>query len=116
MIKKIKDFLFEYDFIWTIPTAFLGFVLFPILGAAVFGDGFAFYPPEFFHAGIYAGLIMMLMTSFTQMGLYFQVPEVYKYYLGDGFNELETWQKASIFLFLFCFLIVCQIVVWATIV
>lgn len=116
MIKKIKEFLFEYDFIWSIPAAFLGFVLFPILGAMIFGAGFAFYPPEFFHAGFYAGLIAILFNSFTQMGIYFNFPEVYQYYLGEGFKELPTWQKACIFLFVFCFLQLLMLVVWATIV
>ena len=116
MIDKIKHFLFEYDFIWSIPLAFLGFIAFPYLGESIFGQGFAFYPPEFFHAGIYSGLIAILLNSFTQMGIYFNFPEIYQYYLGEGFKELPTWQKAFIFLFVYVFFYSVQLIIWATIV
>ena len=83
-MKKVLSFLFEYDFIWSLPVVVLGFVLFPILGTAIFGDGFGFYSPELLHSVIASGLILMSGVSFIQMGMYFQVPEVYKFYLGEG--------------------------------
>lgn len=116
MIDKIKHFLFQFDFVWSIPLAFLGFVAFPYLGEMIFGQGFAFYPPEFFHAGVYAGLITILFNSMTQMGIFFNFPELYEYYLGNGFENLPTWQKAAIFLFVYSFFYVSLLVVWATIV
>jgi len=73
-MKKVIDFLKEYDFVWSIPLAFLGFYLFAYFGESLFGEGFAFYPPSFFHAGIYAGLIVVLFNSFTQMGIYINFP------------------------------------------
>lgn len=116
MISKIKHFLFEFDFVWSIPLAFLGFILFPILGAQIFGDGFAFYPPEFFHAGVYSGLITIMFNSMVQMGIFFNFPVVYDYYLGEGFKELQTWQKAAIFLFIYVFFYASLLIVWGTIV
>lgn len=116
MIDKIKKFLFEFDFVWSIPIAFIGFVLFPIVGQAIFGNGFGFYPPEFFHAAIYTGLITVMINSFTQMGIYFNFPKLYEYYLGDGFEKLPTWQKSVIFLFVYCFFALFQLIIWAIVV
>jgi hypothetical protein len=115
-MDKIKKFLFQFDFIWSIPVAFLGFVAFPYLGEYLFGHGFGFYPPEFFHAGLYAGLVIVLFNSITQMGIYFNFPEIYEYYLGAGFENLPTWQKAVIFLFVYSFYYASLLAVWGTIV
>ena len=115
-MEAVKKFLFQFDFIWSIPLAFLGFVLFPILGQAIFGDGFGFYPPEFFHAGVYSGLITILFNSITQMGIFFNFPELYQYYLGENYQNLPPWLRAVIFLFVYSFFYVSLLVVWATIV
>lgn len=115
-MKKIRSFLFEYDFIWSIPVAFIGFVLFPIIGQAVFGEGFGFYPPEFFHAGVYAGLLGILLNSLTQMFLFFNFPVQYDYYLQSGFEKLEEWQKAALFLFLYVFCFSSLLGIWLAIV
>lgn len=115
-LKKVLDFLREMDFIWSIPVAFLGFYLFAYYGESIFGEGFAFYPPSFFHAGIYAGLIVVLFNSFTQMGIYINFPVIYKYYLQEGFESLLTWQKALIFLIVYLFFFSSLLVVWSLVV
>jgi len=114
--KKILSFLMEMDFIWSIPAAFIGFVLFPIIGQYLFGDGFGFYSPSFFHAGIYAGLIVVLFNSFTQIGIYINFPKLYQFYLGDGFENLPTLQKCVIFLFTYCFFFLSLLLVWSAVV
>lgn len=115
-LNKLTKFLQEFDFIWSIPAAFLGFYLFAYYGTALFGEGFAFYPPSFFHAGIYAGLIVVLFNSLTQMGIYINFPVIYKYYLQEGFETLLTWQKALIFLIVYLFFFSSLLVVWSLIV
>jgi hypothetical protein len=113
IIKKVFNWLGEYDFVWSIPLAFLSFVLFPILGENIWGDDFAFYPPEFFHAAIYAGLIVVFFNSMVQLGIRINFPELYKYYLDDNFNELPTWQKAVIFLSVYFFFYCSLVWIWA---
>lgn len=116
ILKKIKSFLFEYDFLWSIPVAFVGFILFPIVGQLIWGEGFGSYSPEFFHAGIYAGLIVVLTTSFVQMGMFFQFPELYQYYLKD-FNEIEQkWLKPIIFLTVYFFYFLFFFLIWRAVV
>lgn len=115
-LNKILDFLREMDFIWSIPVAFLGFYLFAYYGESIFGEGFAFYPPSFFHAGIYAGLIVVLFNSFTQMGIYINFPVLYKYYLQEGFELLPTWQKALIFFAVYLFFFFSLLTVWSQVV
>jgi hypothetical protein len=115
-LKKILSFLQEFDFIWSIPVAFLGFYLFAYYGETIFGEGFAFYPPSFFHAGIYAGLIVVLFNSLTQMGIYINFPVLYKYYLQEGFELLPTWQKAIIFILVYLFFFFSLLTVWSQVV
>lgn len=116
MIDKIKKFLFEYDFLWSIPLGFILFVLFPVVGEMIWGEGFSGYPPVFFHAGIYAALMVMLFTSFIQMGIFFQFPEMYNYYL-KNFNEIEpSWLKPIIFLWVFFVYFYFVVKVWQTLV
>lgn len=115
-LNKILRFLQEFDFIWSLPLAFLGFYLFAYYGENIFGEGFAFYPPSFFHAGIYAGLIVVLFNSLTQMGIYINFPVIYKYYLQEGFDNLPTWQKALIFSFIYLFYFFALLTVWSLVV
>ena len=115
-LNSILAWLKEFDFIWSIPAAFGIFILFPVVGEKIFGEGFAMYDPSIFHASIFTGLIVMLMTSFTQMGIYFQFEQLYFYYLGEGFKDLPTWQKSFVFLFVFSFFMLFQLIVWKTIV
>lgn len=114
--KEIFSFLKEFDFIWSLPAAFIGFVTFPIIGQLIWGEGFGFYSPEFFHAGIYAGLIVVLFNSFTQMGIYINFPALYKYYLQDGFENLPIWQRAILFLFVYVFFFSSLLLVWKALV
>ena len=113
---KVKNFFFEYDFFWSIPIGFIGFITYPIFGSFIWGDGFSSYSPEFFHAAIYAGLVAVLFSSFTQMGMYFNFPELYKFYLGEGFKDLKTWEKSAIFLFVYVFLYSSLLLIWGMIV
>lgn len=116
IINKTVKFLGEFDFIWSTPVAFLGFYLFAYYGENMFGEGFAFYPPSFFHAGIYAALIVVFFNSAAQMGIYINFPELYKYYLDENFNTLPTWQKATIFLLVYGFFFFSLLLVWKALV
>jgi hypothetical protein len=115
MLQKIKLFLTEYDFFWSIPTAFLGFIFFPVFGQLIWGEGFAMYPPDFFHAAIYAALLIVLFNSVVQMGIKINFPEMYSYYL-KNFQELSTWQKLLTFSFFYFFFFASLLFVWQTIV
>jgi len=115
MLEKVKSFLKEYDFIWSIPTAFGLFVIFPIIGQNLFGDDFAFYPPSFFHAGIYAALLTVFANSVVQMGLLVNFPEMYDFYLKQ-FPELPVWQKSILFSFYYVFLFLMFFLFWVMIV
>lgn len=115
-MSKILAFLKEYDFIWSIPMAFIGFVTYPIVGALIWGDGFGSYSPEFFHAGLYAGLIVILFNSFVQIGIFFNFPELYSYYLNEGFKELPTCTKIITFLTVYVFFFSSLVVIWKALV
>lgn len=115
ILTKIKELLLEYDFIWSIPIAFSVFMLFPIIGQQYFGDDFAFYPPSFFHAGIYAALLIVLFNSVVQMGILINFPTMYEYYL-KSFSTLPEWQKLIAFSFYYVFFFSSLIIVWRTIV
>jgi len=113
---KIGKFLMEYDFLWSVPSVFTVFVLFPYLGEYLFGDGFAFYPPSFFHAGIYAVALAILFNGATQMFIYFNFQDIYQYYLGEGFNQLPQWLRVTVFLFLYSFCFCSLLFMWSQIV
>lgn len=115
-LKKILAFLKEYDFFWSIPIGFISFILYPVFGALIWGDGFSSYSPEFFHAAIYAGLVAVLFSSFTQMGIFFNFPKLYEFYLGEGFDKLEVWQKSIIFLLVYAFLYCSLLLIWSQLV
>ena len=116
MIKKILHILREFDFIWSIPSAFLMFISFPILGGIIWGESFSGYDPSFFHAGIYALMLGVLFNGATQMGIFFNFPELYDYYLSD-FSKIEPlWLKALIFLFVYAFFFVSFLLIWKVIV
>lgn len=116
MFEKIRQFLFEYDFLWSTPLAFTLFYLFAYFGSSIFGDGFAFYPPSFFHAGIYAALITVFFAGVVQMGIFFHFPEMYQYYLKD-FNTIEpSWLKPIIFLSVCSCYFLILVTVWKTLV
>jgi len=88
---KIGKFLMEYDFLWSVPSIFTIFVLFPYLGEALFGDGFAFYPPSFFHAGIYAVLRSLVISSCGFVEIISNVPTIVSISLSCAFCiALET--------------------------
>jgi len=116
MFQKIKNFLSEFDFIWSIPLAFIGFILFPVFGQIIFGEGFAMYPPDFFHAGIYSLLINVLFVSASQLAIFIHFPEVYNYYLKDFENLEPKWLKPIIFLFVFCAFYASLLLVWSKVV
>lgn len=116
MFQKIKQFLFEFDFVWSTPVAFILFYLFAEVGTSVFGDGFAFYPPSFFHAGIYASLIVVFFAGVVQMGIFFHFPEMYQYYLKDFENLKPEWVKPLVFLLVYFFFFLSLVAVWRTLV
>lgn len=116
MFDKIKKILKEFDFIWALPLGFLSFILYPVIGAQIWGDGFPTYSPEFFHAGIYAGLMIVLFNSFTQIGIYFNFPELYHYYLGEDFKQLPPWLRLLTFLTVYSFFFFALLTVWSKIV
>lgn len=116
MIKKILSFLGEFDFLWSTPLAFIVFYLFAYYGESLFGEGFAFYPPSFFHAAIYSALIVVFFNSAAQMGIYINFPELYKYYLEENYNTLPSWQRATIFLFVYLFFFSSLLLVWKVLV
>jgi hypothetical protein len=115
MLEKIKVFLKEYDFIWSTPLAFGIFILFPYVGQSLFGNDFAFYPPSFFHAGIYAALLTVFANSVVQMGILFNFPEMYEFY-HKQFNELQVWQKSLLFSVHYFFYFLLFFLFWVMIV
>ena len=116
IIKKILSFFREFDFFWSLPLAFIGFIFYPVIGEKIWGEGFTGYSPEFFQAGLYAGLIAILFNSLTQMAIYINFPELYKYYLKDGFQELPTWIKILSFLFVYCLFYFSLLTIWRVVV
>lgn len=133
MIKKVLQFLKEFDFFWTVPLSFGLFLLFPYVGELIFCNdkpivdpvtgqlvandcSFSMYPPEFFHAGIYAGVIAVLINSFVQMGIYYNFPVLYEYYLEEGFKNLNPITKICVFLFIYTLFFVSLLFIWGVVV
>jgi len=119
MRKKLLYYLQKNDWIWSLPLGFMGFILYPILGVLIWGEGFAAYPPEFLHAAIYAALIMVIGNTVVQLGMNFNWRTVHRYIYNGGrkdFKESPVWLKLGFTLFIYVFYFVCFLSIWAVLV
>ncbi len=119
MLKKIKNFLFTWDVLWSFPLGFLLFSLFGKFGEWYFGEGFSQYDASFFQSGLYAAAIMVLFSGTAFIGIFFNFQGVHTYYTTkakEDFNSLIPLQKIGITLFIYLTFIFIQLIIWSKLV
>ena len=105
-LKSLKYKLQFWDFLWSIPLAFIAFLGYGVLGNLIFGEGFGFYDATFTHAYVYAALLIVGANAVTQLGLYFNARRIHTFFYKDAkklFEDLEPKWKLCIGLGLFVF-------------
>lgn len=119
MFKKLKYFLSLLDFIWSVPLAYIFFIVYGIVGEHFFGEGFGFYDPSFFQAALYAVLTLVLFNGVAFVGLWFNFRTVFRYYTTQSkkdYESLSPLQKIGIFFGIWGFFILILFFIWLKIV
>lgn len=119
-MKKFLRWLQFWDFVWSVPLAFVGFFVYGIIQENIFGD--PMFSTEWFHRAMLACLIMMLFNGIILGGMYFTFRGIYKYFYSDKStirNEFKTaslWLKllyfpACFFLYLFALIQIFKVII-----
>lgn len=106
MIKRIIHILQFWDFIWSLPLAFVSFIAYGVLGNYIFGEGFGFYDPSMIQAFVYAAMLVVGANAITQLGIYFNARKVHDFFYKEAktsFQNLEPKFKLCVGLTLFVF-------------
>lgn len=105
-MKKLLSFLTLWDGFWSVPLAFILFLLCEYLGRWFFGAGFGAYDPATFQAAIMAAVILIFTNTVVQFAIKFNFPafwDVYHNSFCDTFQNLQSWQKIAFTVFMYCF-------------
>jgi signal transduction histidine kinase len=103
-LKKIIDILKEWkEEFWSIPLAFLLFFLSPY--ALRWIDPTAgVYDAGVFQIILFASICLLVFNGLAWVGVKIVFPEVFEYFQNKfktDFNNLTTWEKSKISLFVF---------------
>lgn len=104
MFRKIISWLFMWDGVWTIPLAFLLFLLFGRFGEWYWGEGFGAMTPEFFHSILFAAIVVVALNFISWLGMWFNFNGIFQYYFSRpdrDFNSLTPFQKICVVLFVY---------------
>jgi hypothetical protein len=115
MIKKVLAFVSLWDGYWSIPLAFLIFLLFEYLGRWFFGQGFGAYDPSTFQAAIMTSVVMIMFNTAVQYAIKFNFPTLWEIYHKNFLelsNQLTPWQNILLTVFIYCFFFVVHVVVF----
>lgn len=132
-LKKFKFFIQLYDAVWSLPLAFAAFVICGLLLQSHFSspsDGQSasgFYDPIFMQVAFYAACIQVFINFIVWTGMKFNFRGLHKYFIGtrnqetgvvtneskEDFLKITSWQRLSLFLFVYCFLSVEFLVVFS---
>lgn len=106
-MKKIIEFLFRWDGIWSAPLLLFLFVAFGAFSVDFFGQGIATYDPGIVQALLLASAFLVAINFTTWLGIRFNFPEVYSYYINSfksDIGNLQLWQRITILLAIYFFL------------
>jgi NADH:ubiquinone oxidoreductase subunit H len=115
MKNKLWKWLQLWDGVWSVPLAFVLFVLAGIAGASFFGDGFGWYDPSVFQAAMIAGAVLVFVNITAWLGIYMNFRAVYRYYKNDSvtdFKQLKVWQRLLVLGLLYACYIIAAIVLF----
>jgi len=119
-MKPILRFFKMWDFIWSVPLAFIAFYGYGWIQENIFGD--PMYSTEWFHRAILASLIMILFNGVILTGTYFNFKGIFKYFyskdssIRNDFNNAPVWLKLLYFPFVFFLYLFALILVFRYIV
>ena len=74
-MKRILRFLKMWDFIWSVPLAFVAFYTYGWIQEGIFGD--PMYSTEWFHRAILTSLIMVLFNGVILTGVFFNFKGIF---------------------------------------
>ena len=115
MIKKVLHLVRLWDGFWSIPLAFIAFLLCEYVGRWFFGNGFGAYDPSTFQAAMMAAVILIFGNTVVQFALKFNFPSLWSVYHdpeSEAFKKLEPWQKQFLTVFMYCFFFVLLILLF----
>ena len=95
-MKQLLRWLKLWDFVWSVPLAFVGFFVYGMVQEEVFGD--PMYSTDWFHRAMLASLIMILFNGIILGGMYFTFKGIYKYFYSTTSTVKEDFKNAPIWL------------------
>src|SRR6188472_2223137 len=81
-MKRIKYFLQHIHGIWSVPLIFFVYYMVGVLLAYLFGYGTGAYDPAFIQPLFLAGAVVLGITNFTLLILFFTFKSLYRYLYG----------------------------------
>ncbi len=105
-MNKIIKLLRLWDGLWSVPAAFITFLMFEDLGRILFGAGFGSYDPAVFQAALIAAVVMIFTNTAVQLALKFNFPALWESYhtsFSETFHVLSATQKVMLTVFMYCF-------------
>lgn len=116
----VKRFLMTYDYIWSVPVGALVFILFPVVGGWIFGEGLGSYDPSIIQAAIYTAFLMVVQNMVVQLGITFNHKEssreYYNHKTREEFKKGQLWEKINLYRFWYVFYSLEFILIWALLV
>ncbi len=116
--SKIKYWLQLWNGVWSVPLAFLLFILFGIFLQTCYDGGVGFYDPSFWQAALLSAGEFFFFNLVSYLTLYFCFRKLWRYFKGtkdvrgvvenkskEDFENLNPWQKLVLLVFLYCFFI-----------
>lgn len=105
-MNKLIKLLRLWDGLWSVPAAFITFLMFEDLGRILFGAGLGAYDPAVFQAALIAAVVMIFTNTAVQLALKFNFPALWESYhtsFAETFHELSATQKVVLTVFMYCF-------------
>lgn len=106
-MKKLFDFLFRWDGLWSVPLLILGFIAFGIFSVDFFGEGVSTYDPGILQSLFLASAFIVAINLLTWLGIRFNFPDLFEYMTGtfhEDFYNLAPWQRVLISFAVYFFL------------
>jgi hypothetical protein len=101
-MKKIKYLLQQFDAIWSLPLAFFSFWTVGVLMVKMFGYTTAIYDMSFIQPLFLAVTVVVGVSTFSTLGLYFSFRGIYTYLYGYKNSQKkvinkskEAWEKLA---------------------
>jgi hypothetical protein len=115
LVKTLKYKLQLFDFVWSLPLAILGFILWGNISVNYFHD--PDLSVEWVSMAVESSLILIFFTAICIGGVYFTARGLFKYFyrkdsgIKEEFQKLPSWLKVFSFpLYVFFFLVVLIVI------